>query len=69
MEEERARVMERIQEGDVAYNVNHTLQRESALLTTFWSESTLSSRCFGGPASRLEGDVAKDVNHTPNPNP
>ena len=26
--------------------------RESSLLTTYWSESTLSSRWFGGPASR-----------------
>ena len=25
---------------------------ESSLLTTYWSESTLSSRCFGGPALR-----------------
>ena len=27
-------------------------ERESSLLTTCWSESTLSSRWFGGPASR-----------------
>ena len=27
-------------------------QRECALLTTYWSESTSSSRWFGGPAPR-----------------
>ena len=27
-------------------------KRESSLLTTFWSETTLSSKRFGGPASR-----------------
>ena len=30
------------------------LQRGEPLLTTYWSESTSSSRWFGGPASRHE---------------
>jgi len=34
------------------YRGGGTAERESSLSTTYWSESTLSSRWFGGPASR-----------------
>jgi len=38
--------------GDACETLSSQDERESSVLTTYWSEFTSSSRLFGGPASR-----------------